>query len=215
MTSVEPNVPGSLNRQISTSGRISSTSGGSRGRVWRFFHRYEYSTAETERLFRMYMYPTCFGALQSMLILMIAVTVSLSIVNFIFVSRLSLENISNAVLCVLFVIILIALHTRYMSVRLQPAVSLVLVVLCLVFAAVSFPIDEYILWNKDFRKQNSQAEGVWRLAYVVFILYVFIPLRLYIPLTVGLLLPLIHCLTAVLVPTNVFPSLLWRQVRCC
>lgn len=158
--------------------------------------------------------------------LVLANQVSLSIVNFVFVSRLSLENIANSSLCLSFVVILICLHTRFMTQRLVPVVTILIVMLCLVFCAVSFAVDEQTLSPGFDHKINprrimsggftfSRVEAVWRLCYVTFVLYAFVPLKFYLPVVFGLFVALIHSLLAVFLPSyqpNMSP-VLSKQVK--
>lgn len=177
----------------------------------RVLGRHEYSCPDTEALYRAHVFPAERSGLGSLVLLMVAASASISVVNFIFVSRPSVENISSAVLCVLFVVLVVFMHTRYMSARHLAAVSFAVVLLCLCFAAVSFPIG----YRQSNRRMTSSGDvgGVWRLAYVIFGVYVFVPLRIYVPLVVGFLLPLAHALTSIfVVGGNEYSTLLWRQV---
>lgn len=174
----------------------------------RLLNRHEYSSSETEAIYRLHSYPAEFSSLRSLAILMIALCVSISAINFVSVSRVSMDNMSNLVLCLLFSVFLISLHTRYMSSRHLPTAGFVIVLLCLAFAAFSFPVD-----YQGNRKPPPPAEGVWRLAYVIFVIYAFVPLRIYVALVIGFLLPLAHSLTSIFVATgNGSTMLLWRQV---
>lgn len=192
----------------SSSSSASMTSSDSRNCIQRLLNRHEYSSSETETIYRLHSYPAEYNSLRSLAVLMIALVVSISAINFVSVSRVSVENMSNVVICLLFVVFLILLHTRHMSSRHLTTAGFVLVLLCLAFAAFSFPVD-----YQANRKSPPPAEGVWRLAYVIFVIYAFVPLRIYVALVVGFLLPLAHSLTSIFVATgNSSSMLLWRQV---
>lgn len=179
----------------------------------RVLGRHEYSCPDTEALYRAHVYPAERSGLGGLVLLMVAASASLSVVNVIFVSRPSVENVASAVLCVAFVVVAVFLFTRYMSARRVAAVSFAVVLLCLCFAAVSFPIGYHRSSNRRTTTSSADVGGVWRLAYVIFAVYVFVPLRIYVPLVVGFLLPLAHALTSIFVASgNEYSTLLWRQV---
>jgi len=103
----------------------SSSSAASTNRLLRVFHRYEYtSPLSLEPLYRLYVYPAEYDSLHRLLVLFIALTVSLAIVDFVLVASFTVENVSCVLLCVIAVALLIFVHTRQMSPRQLPRVYL-------------------------------------------------------------------------------------------
>jgi len=107
-------------------------------------------------------------------------------------------------------------------------VSLFAVFLCLCFAVLSFPVEFHRSSGSDSvgggppsdprhtldggGRVRVLADGVWRICYIVFSIYAFVPLRIYVALVIGTLLPIAHLLLSGLL-ANGLPALLWKQVR--
>lgn len=173
----------------------------------RIVNRHRFENASHEKLFRRYIFHIQYTSVQVLLVLYITLTVALAVLNFVFVSRISVENISNIALCVIYVVILVFLHTKYMKVNNLQMICYAILIVCLCFSVLSLPVN----FQERPKGVLTPAEGVWRVAFVILTVYAFLPFKLYVAMAFGILLPVIHSLVAILV-ANYFPSLLWRQV---
>ena len=52
---------------------------------------------------------------------------------------------------------------------------------------------------------------MWRLCYIIIVIYAFVPLRIFVGIIVGLMLPTAHILVSIFVAKG-YEWLLWRQV---
>ena len=176
----------------------------------KIINRHRFENESHEKLFKRYIFHIQYTSVQVLLVLYITLTVALAILNFVFVSRISVENISNIALCVIYVVILVFLHTKYMKVNNLQLICYAILIVCLCFCVLSLPVN----FQESPRGILTPAEGVWRVAFVILTVYAFLPFKLYVAIAFGILLPIIHSLVSIMV-ANFLPWLLWRQVSHC
>jgi len=174
--------------------------------IWRrLFHRHDFRRPVVERLYSIYAYRSRLADVRCLCALFIVVCLSLAVVDFAFVFRPSIDSVAHVALAAGTCIAVVVLHTRLMTPGRLPAISLFIVGVALVFAAVAMlPVAR--------RTSRAPAEGVWRLCYAIFIVYALTPLRLYVALLYGLVVCAAHGLLSVATASDVHPGLLWRQV---
>lgn len=173
----------------------------------RLCHRYRYDDPDIENLYDRYVFHLQHTSIQCLLVLLITLTISIAVLNFIFVSHASVENVSNFSLCIIFVILLIFIHTRFMTVAQLPLTGYLIAFLCLCLAVVSMPVNFMEQADWIF----TAADGVWRMCYIMIAVYAFLPLRIAVAVLIGLLLPVAHTCVSVFFATS-YQWLLWRQV---
>jgi len=174
--------------------------------VWqRLFHRHDFRRPTIERLYGIYAFRSRLADVRCLGGLFIVLFLSLSVVDFAFALRPSVDSVTHVALAAAASIAMVVLHTRLTTPGRLPAVGLFVVGVALVFAAVAMlPVAR--------RSSRAPAEGVWRLCYATFVVYALLPLRLYVPLLYGLVVCAAHGLLAVATASEVHPGLLWRQV---
>ncbi len=175
---------------------------------WKFWKRHKFGNPELEALFERYIYKFQYSSLRCMLVLLLILTLSLAVLNFVFVSHISVENISNVMMCVIFVIFLVYIHTKYMQPGHLVVVSFGLLFVCVCFAVLSLPVNYQGRPLLIF----TPAEGVWRIALIILLTYIFLPLPLYVGVVTGMLLSIVHTAVSIFEATSYY-GLLWRQVR--
>jgi hypothetical protein len=176
----------------------------------RLCHRYRFDDPEIEELYDRYVFDLQRTSLKCLLVLLIALCLSIAILDFIFVAMPTVENISHLAMAVVFLILLVFNATRFMTHSSIPIASYLLTFLCLCLAAVALLVN---YMDKD-GFQFTAVDGVWRLVYIIAAVYAFVPLRICVGILVGLALPSAHIALCVLTPVS-YPWLLWRQVKLC
>ena len=178
-----------------------------RGRCWHVLHRHHFESPELEHMYLRYIYSLHHSGVQSFVILFVIVCAVLAVLNFVFVSHTTVENICYIALCVAYVLLLVFMHTSFMKPPIMFTLSLIVLVLCSCFVVISMPINYA---NRPLM-QFTPAEGVWQVAWVVFMVYSFLPLRIYVAMTTGLVVTAAHVLVSIF-ETSSQDWLLWRQV---
>ena len=176
---------------------------------WKFWKRYKYDD-QTERLYRRYVYKLEYTRMQCLLVLLLILSLSMGILNFVFVTRASVENIANIVLCVIFVLLIVFVNTRYSGRKHLTVISYGVIMICACFAALSLPIN----FERRPDVILTPCEGLWRICLIILLMYLFLPLQLYMTIAVGGTLTIVHLLVSVFVASH-FSELLWRQVSLC
>ena len=129
------------------------------------------------------------------------------VLNFVFESGVTVKNICYVVLVILFVIVLLLLHTQYAAQSRVYMLGILVLILCLCLCITSLPVNV----SNSKHKHYTPADGVWQTIVTVFIIYTLIPLRIYIATLSGLLICVAHTLVAVFLAES-YQWLLWRQV---
>ncbi|ELU09975.1 hypothetical protein CAPTEDRAFT_22108, partial [Capitella teleta] len=170
-------------------------------------HRYRFDDSDIEDLYERYVFQLQRTSLQCLLVLLIALCVSVAVLDFIFVAYATVENISHLAMSVVFTILLIFIHTRFMTYSQIPIAGYLVAFLCLCLAAVALPVN---YMDQDVWKFTA-VDGVWRLCYLILATYAFLPLRICVGILVGLALPSAHTALCILNPVS-YQVLLWRQL---
>jgi adenylate cyclase 1 len=177
-------------------------------RLKRAFSRYQFGNDELERLYRRYVFKLQLASVGYMLCILTLLTATLAVLKFVFVGDLSVRGIYLAVQCVVFVIIFVYVNTRYMKETHFTVISYLLLVFLLCMAASAFPVD---FGHAQSPPIYNPTDGVWEVMFVIFIIYSMMPLRTYVAVVIGVIIPTAHIVVSAVV-ANSFPWLLWRQV---
>jgi hypothetical protein len=173
----------------------------------RMFNRYRFDSLEVETLFKRYVFNLHKPNLISALVLYIILSATLAILNFVFVSHVTVENIFYLSQCAICIILLVYMHTKFMKESHVAPLSYMVVFLSLCVSVVSLPVTFENRPSVEF----TPASGVWQTALVMYLVYSLVPLKIYVPVTLGLILPIIHILVSTFM-ANLHPWLLWREV---
>ena len=173
---------------------------------WLFWRR-QPITAYTDALYRRYVFRVERTRLQCHLVALLVLSLSMAILNFVFVSRVAAENVTNLLICVIAVVLIVVINTKYNRPAHVTAIAYVIGVVCLAFVVLSLPV------NFDRRPDLilTPADGLWRLVLLLLLAYLFLPLPSHVIVPAGLLIAIAHVIVSIFV-ANHFPDLLWRQV---
>ena len=171
--------------------------------------RYGFGDLELEGLYRKFIYKLRLGALVAFLALFAILTAALSVLDFVYVSRVTVDNLYNICTCGVFSLLLVYVHSRYMTQAHLPVLTAIVFAMCACFSIIALPLS---FGDRPRRVLYTPVEGVWELALVVFTVHALLPVRMYVALATGLLLPAAHVLVSVFLASDLLPELLWRQV---
>ena len=179
-------------------------------RPWwqRLTRRYDFPTSDLEIIYQKYIFKLRLSSVVALLLLVIVLTATLAVLNFLFVSGVTVENISHVAQCVLFILLFVYIHTRYMQEAHLVVVNLIILFLCVCFAVVALPVE---FGDRPGTGHHTPADGVWQVTLVVFLVYALLPFKIYVALAAGLLLPTTHVLVSIFITPHE-QWLLWRQV---
>ncbi len=180
-----------------------------KGRWKRILHRYSFENEELESLYQRYIYKLRLSSLVAFLVLFIILTATLSVLNFVYLNRVTVANIYHITQCGIFSLLLVYIYSRYMNESHLLVLSCVIYFLCLCFCIIALPFN----FGDRQRISFTPAEGVWQITLVIFLIYALLPLKIYITIATGVLLPIIHLLVSIFLANETLPALLWRQVR--
>ncbi len=183
--------------------------GGAGGGAWRrLLCRHSFGCSELEALYRRYVFRLRISALVAYLALLGLLAVALSVLNFVYLSRVTVENLYHISMAGVFGLILVYLHSRYMrETHLQVIVAIVFA-LSTCFCIIALPLN----FGDRPRVLYTPVEGVWEVLIVVFLVYALLPVRMCIAMVTGVVLPCVHVVVSVLLANDLLPTLLWRQV---
>ena len=177
-----------------------------------------------EKLYRSYTFSYDLGRLSRFLVLFMLPFLVLGVLNFIALNwRLNLQNVSYLASAIVFSFLIIFINCRFMRPDyMMPCLMLVLL-LAVWFAVVAVPVN----WMAKPSAQErifTLADGLWECVFLVLNLYLFFPCRIYLIVTISVLLSGAHTLVVgVLVyirhhkehdlESPEIMSLFWRMVR--
>lgn len=174
--------------------------------------RRRFESDELEELYQKYIFKLQQSSITSVLLLSIVLSGALSIISLVFTGTATVQNIYYAVQCVLFFMLLTYINTKYMKDSQLLAICYIILVLGVLFSAISFPVNYTIADDPDNEWLRAGPEGVWEIIFVVFLVYAILPLKTYFAVVFGILLPVCHSVVVVLCVKDVFTLPLWLQV---
>ena len=174
----------------------------------RLLQRHRFDNGELERMYRWWVFPVRRSALRAMLVLLIITTVTMTVLHFVFGSQITVESLGHIALSVLLVLILIFIHTRYLRPAQVPLLTGIILLLVVGLVTVSLPVNYVPVPPVVY----TPADGLWQTLYVIVLVYVFLPLPLFITILTGILLPASQVVTSIFFAKS-SSALLWRQVR--
>lgn len=178
------------------------------GTMWKLVHPYQFENVELERLYKRYVYKLQQTSIVYLLLLFILLTLSLAILHFVHQPRPTVRGLYQAGQCIVLIALFIYILTPLMHESHFSIVCYILLVFLLLFSAMAFPVSFGEPGGQDL---FSPPDGVWEIMFVIFMIYSMMPLRTYVALMFGLLIPVCHLAVSPVI-ANTFPELLWRQV---
>lgn len=184
----------------------------------RLFNRHRFENDELENLFQRYIFKLQHNSISSFVALFIVLTSVLAILSFVLVQRPTIDNMYNSVHALIFVVIFIFLATKSMEDVYLNYVCYCILFLSITFVLVSLPVDFGIAYSEaaddeiEPPRQLVEADGVWQVVLVIFLVYAMLPMKTVVAFVFGVSLPFIHLLvSASFTENNV--GLRWQQVR--
>nr|AQT03385.1 adenylate cyclase [Perinereis aibuhitensis] len=178
-----------------------------KNRWQRILYRYRFMNEELEALYQRYIYGSRLSSVVALLVLFILLTATIGILNFIFVSHITVKNVYCMAQCGISVLLLVYIHTKFMQQTHLLPVTCIIWVLCLSFAIVALPVD----FGDPPDTQYTPAAGVWQITLTIFLVYSLMPLKIYVSIITGLLLPVTHSLIVIFFVQQTH-WLLWREI---
>ncbi|XP_076319683.1 adenylate cyclase 1-like isoform X2 [Tachypleus tridentatus] len=180
----------------------------------RLFNRRRFENDELEALYQRYIFKMQQSSIISVLVLFILLSAVLTVLHFIFIRSPTFANLYFLLQCIIFIGLLIFSYTKYMKdsqlLALCYAIMFFLVTFCIVSLPVNVGSDS--TWGiGTWGGHQSSADGVWEIAFVVFLIYAMLPLKMWVTLGVGIILPGAHFGTSTVFAKE-FPGLRWEQL---
>ena len=192
----------------STNNRFSMSLAFERKNRWqRVLYRYRFMNEDLEILYQKYIYRSRLSSVVALLVLFILLTATIGVLNFIFVSHITVKNVYCMAQCGISILLLVYVHTKFMQQTHLLPVTCIIWVLCLSFAIVALPVD----FGDPPDTKYTPAAGVWQITLTVFLVYSLMPLKIYVAILTGLLLPTTHTLIVIFFVQQAH-WLLWREV---
>lgn len=198
----------SLNNQAGHMGNNLAAQSSSKRPWWyRITKRYVFPNEDLETIYQKYIFNLRVSSIVALLVLIVLLTATLAILNFLFVSHVTVENIYHIAQCVIFIFLLIYIHTKYMKENHLIVINIITLFLCVCFSVIALPVD----FGDRPVQIHTPADGVWQITLVIFLIYALMPLKIYIAIGIGMILPIAHVLVSVFL-THYVQWLLWREV---
>lgn len=179
----------------------------------RLLNRHRFENDELEALYQRYIFKLQHSSIASVVALFILLTAILANLSFAYVQAPTPQNIYHTVHCILFILLLVFLNTRFMQDAYLLWVCYVILFFCATFCAVALPMGGTEGSSASFRVETRRVivEGAWQIVFVIFISYAMMPLKTWISAAFGFLLPIAHVIVTVIYAKE-YPYLKWQQV---
>eukprot|EP00095_Tigriopus_kingsejongensis_P012404 snap_masked-scaffold755_size101758-processed-gene-0.9 protein:Tk12404 transcript:snap_masked-scaffold755_size101758-processed-gene-0.9-mRNA-1 annotation:"adenylate cyclase" len=168
----------------------------------RIFNRHRFENDELEGLFQRYIFKLQHSSISSFVALFIVLTAVLAVLSFVLVQRPTLDNMYNSVHCLIFVVIFIFLATKSMEDMYLNYVCYCILLFSLTFVIASLPVSFGLATQAEFARQYVEADGVWQVVLVIFLVYAMLPMKTVVALVFGLSLPVIHLIVSAVFVNN-------------
>lgn len=177
----------------------------------RLLNRQRFENYELEALYQRYVFKLQQASITSVLALFIILTSILAVLSFVYVQMPTVSNLYHVAHACTFACILAFMNTRWMKDEHPIVVCYVILAFMVMFCVVAFPVDSSSFLKKGVPQQLTVADGVWQILFVIFLSYSMLPLKPYVSLTIGIILPTAHTLVAVFIPKS-FMDFMWQQL---
>lgn len=180
----------------------------------RIFNRHRFENDELECLYQRYVFKLQHSSVASVIVLFIILTAILANLSFFYAQGPSVQSVYHMVHCVLFVILLIFLNTKYMHDTYLLWICYTILFFCFAFCIVSLPVGSLSTLETTILKVENRrviAEGVWQIIFVIFLAYTMMPVKILVAISFGVSLPVIHIIISIIFAQE-FAHLNFQQV---
>ncbi|KAI5709766.1 hypothetical protein M8J76_014242 [Diaphorina citri] len=183
----------------------------------RLLNKYRFENDELEQLYQRYIFKLQHSSVVSVVSLFIVLTAILCNLSFFYAQTFTAQNIYHLVHCLLFIVLLVFLNTKYFHDAYLLWVCYAILFFCTTFIFVSLPIftstnqSTFATGSLRMETKKVAVEGVWQILFVVFLSYAMMPLKTWIAGTIGLLLSGLH-LAIALTFAKEFSYIRWQQM---
>ncbi|XP_043199788.1 Ca(2+)/calmodulin-responsive adenylate cyclase-like isoform X6 [Amphibalanus amphitrite] len=173
----------------------------------RLLNRHRFENDELEALYQRYIVKLQRSSIGGALVLYILLCTLLGVLALGHGAPASAPLVYYLLMAALFVGLLVYSSTRWMRDPHLLGLCYVLLASSALFCVVSLPVS----FGVPSAGRWTLADGVWHVAFTVFVLYAMLPIRVWVTCAAGVLLPLVHVVVSVLCVTE-FPDQRWQQV---
>lgn len=154
---------------------------------------YIFKHKPTECLFLRYSFHIRRATVSALLGIYILLTAVLAILYFAYQRTPTVKNIYHMCLCVLAIGLYIFCNTKYLAtVRLLKIVSYIFWVSLFLLAFISLPLGPWITNQMSVVENIYVVEGVWQLMFVIYCMYLLLPVNFFVTLVLGCVVSLVH-----------------------
>ncbi len=145
--------------------------------------------------------------------LFIVLTATLSVLSLSMTLSPSLPSVYHALHCLAFVVLFVLLAAKPMQDGHLGRICHAILAASAIFAVVNMPVDWSFSSSGGRHRVFAEAEGVWQVLLVVFLLYGMLPLKTAVAFCAGVALPTAHLAVTAAVTANHLPDgWKWQQV---
>lgn len=173
----------------------------------RLLNRHRFENDELETLYQRYIVKLQRSSIGGALILYILLCTSLSVLALGHGAAASAPLVYYLLMAALFIGLLVYSSTRWMRDSHLLGLCYLLLACAVLFCVVSLPVS----FGVSGGGRRTHADGVWHVAFTVFLVYAMLPIKQWVMCAVGVALPVGHVTVSTLCVTE-FPTLRWQQV---
>ncbi|KAL5276779.1 ADCY1 family protein [Megaselia abdita] len=178
-----------------------------RGRPW---NTQRFENDELESLYQRYTLNLQRFSVIGVVILVLLLCLSMAALSFSFNRTLTLHNVFNSIMCLMFSIIFGLLQCRVIKDHHLPFLCYGILFFTASICFISMPTVGDVL---PVDTKEVMAEGVWQIVFVIFLAYAMMPLQIWEAVCFGFILPFVHIsLTTYKIFTDTFEYLEYNQV---
>ncbi|CAG9862342.1 unnamed protein product [Phyllotreta striolata] len=200
-----PNLLNETNRTQATAMDHSVKAMTSPGLLTRILNPHRFENDELEQLYQRYICKLQHSSVAAVVALFVILTFLLANLGLVYAQAATAQNVYHAAHCLLFALLLVFLHTRFMQDAYLLWVCYVVLFFLATFCALSLPL------YPSSTVAKVAAEGTWQVVFVVFLAYAMMPLKSYVAAVFGVALCTAHVVVAA-VSATAFRYLLWQQL---
>ncbi|XP_063703935.1 Ca(2+)/calmodulin-responsive adenylate cyclase isoform X3 [Culicoides brevitarsis] len=160
-----------------------------RGRFWNRWNRLRFESDELECLYQRYTLKLQRFSVMGVLALIVVLSGVMAALSLGYNQAPTLHNVFNSILCLLFSILLALVQFRVIRDSYLPVLCYGIMFCMAAFCFISMPTVGNI-FPVDTR--DVMAEGVWQIAFAIFLTYTMLPLQIWEAVCFGTLLPTVH-----------------------
>lgn len=181
----------------------------------RLLNRSRFENKELEALYQRYIFKLQQSSIMSVLLLFSLLTLAISSLEFYFNSIFTLLGLYCAFQSFIFIALFIISQVKVMQDSHLVSLCYAILISSILFAIINTPLKLDFMkdwpiksaWSSD----HAAAEGVWQIVFVIFLIYMLLPIKTRISVAVGICLSLLHLFISIYL-AQLFSSLKWYQI---